>query len=120
MHAGWELPAPPSPRARRRLASNAGSDDYTLFLWEPSTQKQPKARMTGHMQLINQARHLQLVLPRLLDRPVQPTHATMRPAAKSRRSLSRLTVAGLPAHHLISQVGQGLNLARATAVLARG
>ncbi|EFN51765.1 hypothetical protein CHLNCDRAFT_56362 [Chlorella variabilis] len=31
-----------------------GSDDFTLFLWEPSTQKQPKARMTGHMQLINQ------------------------------------------------------------------
>lgn len=33
----------------------AGSDDFTLFLWEPSTQKQPLARMTGHMQLINQA-----------------------------------------------------------------
>lgn len=32
----------------------AGSDDFTLFLWEPSTQKQPLARMTGHMQLINQ------------------------------------------------------------------
>ncbi|KAL4439724.1 hypothetical protein ABPG75_002725 [Micractinium tetrahymenae] len=31
-----------------------GSDDFTLFLWEPSTQKQPLARMTGHMQLINQ------------------------------------------------------------------
>lgn len=31
-----------------------GSDDFTLFLWEPSIQKQPLARMTGHMQLINQ------------------------------------------------------------------
>lgn len=35
-----------------RLAT--GSDDYTLFLWEPSTSKTPLARMTGHMQLINQ------------------------------------------------------------------
>eukprot|EP00887_Chlorella_sp_A99_P001715 scaffold8.g1715.t1 len=37
-----------------RLAT--GSDDFTLFLWEPSASKQPLARMTGHMQLINQAR----------------------------------------------------------------
>jgi ribosome assembly protein 4 len=36
------------------MLSISGSDDFTLFLWEPSTQKQPKARMTGHMQLINQ------------------------------------------------------------------
>lgn len=35
-----------------RLAT--GSDDYTLFLWEPGTGKAPIARMTGHMQLINQ------------------------------------------------------------------
>lgn len=35
-----------------RLAT--GSDDFTLFLWEPSASKQPLARMTGHMQLINQ------------------------------------------------------------------
>lgn len=35
-----------------RLVS--GSDDFTMFLWEPSTSKKPLARMTGHMQLINQ------------------------------------------------------------------
>lgn len=35
-----------------RLVS--GSDDFTMFLWEPSTSKKPVARMTGHMQLINQ------------------------------------------------------------------
>lgn len=35
-----------------RLAS--GSDDFTLFLWEPSTSQKPVARMTGHLQLINQ------------------------------------------------------------------
>ena len=35
-----------------RLVS--GSDDFTMFLWEPSTSKAPLARMTGHMQLINQ------------------------------------------------------------------
>ena len=32
----------------------SGSDDFTMFLWEPSTSKAPIARMTGHMQLINQ------------------------------------------------------------------
>ena len=35
-----------------RLAS--GSDDFTMFLWEPSTAQKPIARMTGHLQLINQ------------------------------------------------------------------
>ncbi|KAI9207434.1 WD40-repeat-containing domain protein [Polychytrium aggregatum] len=34
-----------------RLAS--GSDDHTLFLWEPSTTKKAIARMTGHQQLVN-------------------------------------------------------------------
>ncbi|KAJ3094570.1 hypothetical protein HDU97_007900 [Phlyctochytrium planicorne] len=34
-----------------RLASC--SDDYTLFLWEPSTSKKPICRMTGHQQLVN-------------------------------------------------------------------
>ena len=37
-----------------RLVS--GSDDFTMFLWEPSADKKPLARMTGHMQLINQVR----------------------------------------------------------------
>eukprot|EP00250_Pteridium_aquilinum_P001867 c12073_g1_i1 orf=324-1751(-) len=34
-----------------RLVS--GSDDFTMFLWEPATNKHPKARMTGHQQLVN-------------------------------------------------------------------
>lgn len=34
-----------------RLVS--GSDDFTMFLWEPATSKHPKARMTGHQQLVN-------------------------------------------------------------------
>ncbi|KAG6710889.1 hypothetical protein I3842_05G025700 [Carya illinoinensis] len=34
-----------------RLVS--GSDDFTMFLWEPSVSKHPKTRMTGHQQLVN-------------------------------------------------------------------
>ncbi|CAF2138018.1 hypothetical protein IGI04_005709 [Brassica rapa subsp. trilocularis] len=34
-----------------RLVS--GSDDFTMFLWEPSVSKQPKKRLTGHQQLVN-------------------------------------------------------------------
>lgn len=34
-----------------RLVS--GSDDFTLYLWKPETDKKPIARMTGHQQLIN-------------------------------------------------------------------
>ena len=26
----------------------SGSDDFTLFLWNPSQEKKPLARMTGH------------------------------------------------------------------------
>ena len=33
-----------------RIAS--GSDDFTLFLWEPQNSKKPVARMTGHQQLV--------------------------------------------------------------------
>lgn len=29
------------------------SDDFTLFLWEPNTNKRPIQRMTGHQQLVN-------------------------------------------------------------------
>jgi len=32
----------------------SGSDDFTLFLWEPSESKKEMARMTGHQALINQ------------------------------------------------------------------
>lgn len=34
-----------------RLVS--GSDDFTLYLWLPESHKKPVARMTGHMQLVN-------------------------------------------------------------------
>jgi len=40
--------------APERLVS--GSDDFTMFLWEPSVSKKPLQRLTGHMQLINQVR----------------------------------------------------------------
>ncbi|XP_008471393.1 notchless protein homolog 1 isoform X3 [Diaphorina citri] len=31
----------------------SGSDDFTLFLWNPEKEKKSLARMTGHQQLIN-------------------------------------------------------------------
>ena len=31
----------------------SGSDDFTLFLWQPVTDKKSIARMTGHQQLVN-------------------------------------------------------------------
>jgi len=31
----------------------SGSDDFTLFIWEPAVAKKPIARMTGHQQLVN-------------------------------------------------------------------
>jgi len=31
----------------------SGSDDFTLFLWKPASEKTPIARMTGHQQLVN-------------------------------------------------------------------
>lgn len=34
-----------------RLVS--GSDDFTLFLWSPETERKSICRMTGHQQLIN-------------------------------------------------------------------
>lgn len=34
-----------------RLVS--GSDDFTLFLWDPQKEKKPLARLTGHQQLVN-------------------------------------------------------------------
>ncbi|KAL1539671.1 Notchless protein 1 [Salvia divinorum] len=37
--------------APERLVS--GSDDFTMFLWEPAASKHPKNRMTGHQQLVN-------------------------------------------------------------------
>ena len=32
----------------------SGSDDFTLMLWTPETEKKPVTRMTGHSQLINE------------------------------------------------------------------
>ncbi len=32
----------------------SGSDDFTMFLWTPSASKQHVARMTGHVQTVNQ------------------------------------------------------------------
>ncbi|KAK6625591.1 Notchless protein 1 [Polyplax serrata] len=31
----------------------SGSDDFTLFLWKPETDKKPIARLIGHQQLVN-------------------------------------------------------------------
>jgi ribosome assembly protein 4 len=30
-----------------------GSDDFTMFLWEPEKSTKPVARLTGHQKLIN-------------------------------------------------------------------
>lgn len=59
--AGWGPAQAAEERYRTALAGHperlvSGSDDFTMFLWEPSADKKPLARMTGHMQLINQAR----------------------------------------------------------------
>uniref|UniRef100_A0A183GWF7 WD_REPEATS_REGION domain-containing protein n=1 Tax=Heligmosomoides polygyrus TaxID=6339 RepID=A0A183GWF7_HELPZ len=32
----------------------SGSDDFTMFLWNPSESKSSIARLTGHQQLVNQ------------------------------------------------------------------
>ncbi|KAI9593901.1 WD40-repeat-containing domain protein [Syncephalis fuscata] len=37
---------------KERLVS--GSDDFTMYLWEPETSKKPLTRMTGHQKLVNQ------------------------------------------------------------------
>lgn len=37
--------------APERLVS--GSDDFTMFLWEPAVNKHPKTRMTGHQQVLS-------------------------------------------------------------------
>jgi ribosome assembly protein 4 len=37
---------------KERLVS--GSDDFTMYLWEPETSKKPIARLVGHQKLINQ------------------------------------------------------------------
>ena len=64
-HHGRQPAAPEEQRrrAREQFEGNArgrperlvsGSDDFTMFLWEPGRDKKPLARMTGHVQLINQ------------------------------------------------------------------
>lgn len=39
--------------ARRPERLITGSDDFTMFLWEPARDKKPIARLTGHQQLVN-------------------------------------------------------------------
>ncbi|XP_071443730.1 notchless protein homolog 1 isoform X2 [Hetaerina americana] len=34
----------------------SGSDDFTLFMWQPEKDKKPLARLTGHQQLVNDVR----------------------------------------------------------------
>ena len=60
--------APQDPEAQRETALRryqeatlghperlvSGSDDFTLFLWEPASSKAPKARLLGHQALVNQ------------------------------------------------------------------
>uniref|UniRef100_A0A8D0D184 Notchless protein homolog 1 n=1 Tax=Sander lucioperca TaxID=283035 RepID=A0A8D0D184_SANLU len=41
-----------SGSAPERLVS--GSDDFTLFMWNPAEDKKPLARMTGHSALVNE------------------------------------------------------------------
>jgi hypothetical protein len=36
----------------------SGSDDFTMFLWAPATSKAHIARMTGHLQTVNQVQWL--------------------------------------------------------------
>jgi len=31
----------------------SGSDDFTMFIWHPATEKKPLARLTGHQQTVN-------------------------------------------------------------------
>lgn len=42
----------PQGSAPERLVS--GSDDFTLFLWNPAEDKKPLARLTGHSALVNE------------------------------------------------------------------
>jgi len=40
----------------------SGSDDFTLIMWHPETEKKQVARLTGHQQLINEVTHEYLVI----------------------------------------------------------
>lgn len=35
----------------------SGSDDFTLYLWNPETSKHPVKRLTGHQQAVNHIQH---------------------------------------------------------------
>ena len=41
-------------KGSRAVRLVSGSDDYTMFLWEPAVDHKPLQRMTGHVQVINQ------------------------------------------------------------------
>jgi ribosome assembly protein 4 len=47
-------------KARRAAGGDAerlvtGSDDFTMFLWDPEKSTKPLGRLTGHQKLINHA-----------------------------------------------------------------
>ena len=84
--------APADPEAQREAALKcyqeatqgqperlvSGSDDFTLFLWEPASSKSPKARLLGHQALVNQVQFspdgqwIARVFPQsLLDRQIR-------------------------------------------------
>lgn len=50
--AASPLVSRPQGSAPERLVS--GSDDFTLFLWNPAEDKKPLARLTGHSALVNE------------------------------------------------------------------
>ena len=50
----WRLFRYEAARGGRAERLASGSDDFTMFLWEPSSSAKPLTRMTGHLQLINQ------------------------------------------------------------------
>ena len=55
-----------------RLVS--GSDDNTLYMWQPASSKKHISRMTGHMQLVNQVRSEQSQCIAAQHRHVQTTN----------------------------------------------
>ncbi|KAG9299423.1 hypothetical protein G9A89_009375 [Geosiphon pyriformis] len=49
----WALARYQAGRGNKTERLVSGSDDFTMFLWEPATSKKPIARLTGHQKLVN-------------------------------------------------------------------